>query len=202
MPGAETRTQSNRQPTSPGSSRGTFRSIRLSLLLAVVLAIGLGPAVLWGGWARHPVAHPHERGARFNRLLRRIVIRQRSCRYMPATMWPRITSSCSCRDPRVSRSRMRRSTQPPCISTRSPPTPLSGSPLSFNTFPNTDFIASDEKFAPPNYRTVNPQDFFGLASVSYSVASTASGTATLTIADTVPASTLPRRIERRSPSPS
>ena len=58
-----------------------------------------------------------------------------------------------------------------------------GSPLSLNTFPNTDFIASDEEFASPYYRTLTPQAVFGLASVSYSVASTASGTAMLTIVD-------------------
>ena len=58
-----------------------------------------------------------------------------------------------------------------------------GSPLSLNSFPNTDFTASDEEFASPYYRTLTPQAVFALASVSYSVASTASGTAMLTIVD-------------------
>jgi len=58
-----------------------------------------------------------------------------------------------------------------------------GQPLSFSSFPNTDFIASDAEFASPFYRTVNPGDIFGLANVSYAVAPTASGTATITIAD-------------------
>jgi len=58
-----------------------------------------------------------------------------------------------------------------------------GVPLSLNTFPNTDFIASDAEFASPFYRTVNPGDVFGLANVSYAVDPTASGTATITIAN-------------------
>ena len=67
----------------------------------------------------------------------------------------------------------------------------SGLPLSTSTFPNTDFIASDTENAPPNYyRTVNPGDVFGLANVSYSVASNASGTDALTIANVGIASTL------------
>ena len=57
-----------------------------------------------------------------------------------------------------------------------------GSPLSLNNFANTDFIASDAEFAPPNfYRTLNPQDVFGLARVLYTVAANASGTDALSI---------------------
>ena len=66
-----------------------------------------------------------------------------------------------------------------------------GLPLSTSTFPNTDFIASDTENAPPNYyRTVNPGDVFGLANVSYTVASNASGSAALTIANIGIATTL------------
>ncbi len=67
----------------------------------------------------------------------------------------------------------------------------SGLPLSTSTFPNTDFIASDLENAPPNYyRTLNPGDVFGLANVSYTVASDASGTDALTIANVGIATTL------------
>jgi hypothetical protein len=58
-----------------------------------------------------------------------------------------------------------------------------GQPLSYNTFPTNDFVASDAEFASPYYRTVNPGDVFGLANVSYAVAPTASGTDTITIAN-------------------
>ena len=58
-----------------------------------------------------------------------------------------------------------------------------GVPLSPNTFPNTDFIATDAEFASPFFRTVNPGDVFGLARVFYTVAPTTFGTATITIAD-------------------
>ncbi len=67
----------------------------------------------------------------------------------------------------------------------------SGLPLSTSTFPNTDFIASDIENAPPNYyRTLNPGDVFGLANVSYTVDSNASGTDALTIANVGIATTL------------
>ncbi len=57
-------------------------------------------------------------------------------------------------------------------------------PLSLNSFPNTDFIATDAESAPPNFfRTLNPGDVFGLANVSYTVDPGASGTAMLTIAN-------------------
>jgi hypothetical protein len=57
-----------------------------------------------------------------------------------------------------------------------------GGPLSLDTFPNTQFTASDSEFAAPGFRTVNPGDVFGLAHVSYSVsATTANGIDSLTI---------------------
>ena len=57
-----------------------------------------------------------------------------------------------------------------------------GGPLSLDTFPNTQFTASDSEFAAQGFRIVNPGDVFGLAHVSYSVSSTTgSGTETLTI---------------------
>ena len=42
-------------------------------------------------------------------------------------------------------------------------------PFSFDTFPNTEFTASDSTAVAPGYVTVNPGDTFGLAHVSYSV---------------------------------
>ena len=47
-----------------------------------------------------------------------------------------------------------------------------GGPLSLDTFPNTQFTASDAEFAAPGFRTVNPGEAFGLADVSYAVSST------------------------------
>jgi hypothetical protein len=48
-----------------------------------------------------------------------------------------------------------------------------GGPLSLDTFPNTQFTASDAEFAAAGFRTVNPGDTFGLAHVSYVVSSAA-----------------------------
>jgi hypothetical protein len=48
-----------------------------------------------------------------------------------------------------------------------------GGPLSLDTFPNTQFTASDSEFAAPGFRTVNPGDTFGLAHVSFAVSPTA-----------------------------
>lgn len=47
-------------------------------------------------------------------------------------------------------------------------------PFSFDTFPNTNFIASDAEFAPPGFTTIAPGQTFGLAHVSYSVSPGAS----------------------------
>jgi hypothetical protein len=58
-----------------------------------------------------------------------------------------------------------------------------GSPLSMDTFPNTQFTGVDLEFASPYYRTVNPGQTFGLAHVSYAVSSsTPNGIDTITIA--------------------
>ena len=38
-----------------------------------------------------------------------------------------------------------------------------GLPLSLDTFPNTQFTASDAEFGPLGFQTVNPGDTFGLA---------------------------------------
>lgn len=57
-----------------------------------------------------------------------------------------------------------------------------GGPLSFDTFPNTTFTASDSEFAAPGFRAVSPGTVFGLVHVSYSVApSAALGDRPLTI---------------------
>jgi hypothetical protein len=42
-------------------------------------------------------------------------------------------------------------------------------PLSFDTFPNTTFTASDSDATPPFFVTLNPGDEFGLAHVTYTV---------------------------------
>ncbi len=47
------------------------------------------------------------------------------------------------------------------------------SPLSFSSFPNTTFIASDSEFGPLGYRSISFGETYGLAHVSYSVASSA-----------------------------
>ena len=55
-----------------------------------------------------------------------------------------------------------------------------GGPFSLDTFPNTQFTASDSEFASPGFRVVNPGDTFGLAHVSYAVSpTTATGTETI-----------------------
>ncbi len=55
-----------------------------------------------------------------------------------------------------------------------------GGPLSLDTFPNTQFTASDSEFAAPGLRTLSPGDTFGLADVSYTV-----GSATPNLTDTI-----------------
>lgn len=57
------------------------------------------------------------------------------------------------------------------------------SPLSFDTFPNTSFTASDAEFASPLYRAVGPGSTFGLAHVTYTVAAGASGVGSLSFQD-------------------
>lgn len=58
-----------------------------------------------------------------------------------------------------------------------------GGPLSLDTFPSTQFTASDTEFAAPGFRVMNPGDTFGLAHVSFSVnPSTAFRTDTIVIA--------------------
>jgi hypothetical protein len=64
-----------------------------------------------------------------------------------------------------------------------------GGPLSLDTFPNTQFMASDSEFAAPGFRTVNPGDTFGLARVSFAV-SPLSPLGTDTIAFVSPATSL------------
>src|SRR5262249_16392137 len=55
--------------------------------------------------------------------------------------------------------------------------------VSLDTFPNTQFTASDSEFASPFFRTVGPGDVFGLGHVSFTVdASTPNGTDALVIA--------------------
>ena len=49
-----------------------------------------------------------------------------------------------------------------------------GSPLSADTFPDTQFTAGDSEFAAPGFRTVSPGATFGLAHVSYTVSPTTS----------------------------
>jgi hypothetical protein len=44
-----------------------------------------------------------------------------------------------------------------------------GLPLSLDTFPNTQFTASDAEFALPGFRTLNPGDVFGLGHVSFAI---------------------------------
>jgi hypothetical protein len=47
-----------------------------------------------------------------------------------------------------------------------------GGPLSLDTFPNTQFTASDSEFAASGFRPVDPDTTFGLAHVSYAVSPT------------------------------
>ena len=49
-----------------------------------------------------------------------------------------------------------------------------GGPFSFDNFPNTQFDASDSEFGPAGYRSIDPQDVFGLANVTYTVSADAS----------------------------
>ena len=57
-----------------------------------------------------------------------------------------------------------------------------GGPFSLDTFPNTQFLASDAEFGPLGFRAINPGDVFGLANVTYTVAPNATpGTGVLTI---------------------
>src|SRR5262245_59511403 len=50
-----------------------------------------------------------------------------------------------------------------------------GGPLSLDTYPNTQFTASDSEFAAPGFLTVNPGDTFGLAHVAFAVSPTTAG---------------------------
>jgi hypothetical protein len=57
-----------------------------------------------------------------------------------------------------------------------------GGPLSLDTFPNTQFTASDSEFALPGFRTLNPGDTFGLAHVSFTIdPTTVNGTDTIAL---------------------
>jgi hypothetical protein len=57
-----------------------------------------------------------------------------------------------------------------------------GGPLSLDTFPNTQFTASDSEFALPGFRTLNPGDSFGLGHISFAVdPTTPSGTDAIVI---------------------
>jgi hypothetical protein len=57
-----------------------------------------------------------------------------------------------------------------------------GVPLSFDTFPNTQFDAFDSEFGPLGFRTISPGETFGLVNVAYTVDPNASaGAGTLTI---------------------
>jgi hypothetical protein len=60
----------------------------------------------------------------------------------------------------------------PYIYVASATTVPGGLPLSLDSFPNTQFTASDFETASPFFRTVNPGDEFGRAHVSYTVSST------------------------------
>jgi hypothetical protein len=68
-------------------------------------------------------------------------------------------------------------------------TTAGGGPLSLDTFPNTQFTASDSEFAAPGFRTVNPGDVFGLAHVSFAI-SPSSPLGTDTIAFVSPTTSL------------
>jgi len=57
-----------------------------------------------------------------------------------------------------------------------------GGSLSFDTFPNSQFTASDSEFAATGFRTVGPGDTFGLAHVSFTVSPTAALGDTIAIA--------------------
>jgi hypothetical protein len=48
-------------------------------------------------------------------------------------------------------------------------TTAGGGPLSLDTFPNTQFTASDSEFAASGFRAVNPGETFGLAHVSFAI---------------------------------
>ncbi len=64
----------------------------------------------------------------------------------------------------------------------------SGPPLSFSTFPNTDFIASDAEFASPFFDTITSGQTVGLAHVLFSVDADAppgSGTIDVVTSDTL-----------------
>lgn len=74
-------------------------------------------------------------------------------------------------------------TDVPYIYVTSGTTVPGGGPLSLDTFPSTQFMASDAEFAAPGFRAVNPGETFGLAHVSFAVnPTTAFGTDTIVIA--------------------
>jgi hypothetical protein len=59
---------------------------------------------------------------------------------------------------------------------------LQSPPLTFDSFPTTDFTASDTDQTAPGFTTLNPGDVFGLAHVSYEVASgTSAGAVTVSL---------------------
>ena len=50
-----------------------------------------------------------------------------------------------------------------------------GGPFSLDTFPNTQFTASDSEFAAPGFRVVSPGETFGLAHVSFAISPSSTG---------------------------
>src|SRR5262249_55646734 len=50
-----------------------------------------------------------------------------------------------------------------------------GGPFSSDSFPNTQFTASDSEFAAPDFRRVNPGDVFGLAHVTFAISPSSTG---------------------------
>jgi len=58
------------------------------------------------------------------------------------------------------------------------------SPFTFNTFPNTDLVASDADFTSPYYATITPGEVVGLGSITYNVASgSTAGSIVVSLAD-------------------
>ena len=184
MRGAETCTQMRQRSAPRGSGRGTGSGQRLGLMLVVVLAMSLGPAVAAraGGLVIElPTltnVAPGSSGS-FDVLLVDTDPLGSTMTYKVAEDNFELTLTGAAGFTFTNATINTSTTYIYVQSTDG----FLGSPLSLNTFPNTDFIASDEEFASPYYRTLTPQAVFGLASVSYSVASTASGTAMLTIVD-------------------
>ncbi len=184
------RLRTGRQTASPGSARGLGPGFRLALAAALVLAAALGlevPCRAAGLVIEAPyVTAPVGSSGSFDLLLVNTNPAGGASYNVAADSFELSLSgpvAVTFTDVSIN------TIVAPYIYVVSGTTVPGGLPLSLDTFPNTQFTASDAEFGLLGFRTVNPGDTFGLAHVSFTVSPTnavgtedtiaiASGTAT------------------------